>query len=117
VRRLQVLKISFRVQNAQFISVTQLRRIGEDASRCSRTLFNVRNSAAVAEPEHAACESDNMQRPHHSSLGNANRLVLVPNIFHIGTPASSWFTDVCHIELHMTFFQLTAFQWNECSEI
>jgi hypothetical protein len=66
-----------------------------------------------------------MQHLHHSSLGNANRLVLVPgnpfcgtpNNFHIGTPATSWFTNVCHIQLHMTCFSLTTFQRNECPEI
>jgi hypothetical protein len=94
VRWLQVLSFPFCVQNGQFISVSQPRRVGEDdrdTVAIRRTVFSARNSAAVAQPKHAECDSDTTAdhaTPHHSSLGNVNRLVLVP-----GNHSTAWQTS------------------------
>jgi hypothetical protein len=70
-----------------------------------------------------------MQLPRHSSLGDAvmtgqppgartrESFYGMPNVFHMGTPATSWFTNICHNEPQTTYFPLTTFQKNECPEI
>jgi hypothetical protein len=84
------------------ISNTRLWRVGDTAVDIRGTLLDAHNRATAAQLEKLYVERTQQLIMRHSDWSLwASGLVMVPRhaerLFHIGTPATPWCTNFCHI--------------------